>query len=358
MSISNVTPLFHARAESSVSRRAFWGGWVMSGFSALFLLLDGAMKEVKPAPVVQATAKLGYPGSVLVPLGVVLLASTVLYLIPRTAVLGAILLTGYLGGAVASHVRVGDPLFSHTLFPTYLGLLLWGGLCLRDERVRAPVPLRGVRACVSGKEVQRRREGDGRMDAVKKPEPEILAFESGRRLEKWLAEKPRPVPRHLGAVLQEGLRPQDGDVRRSAGRGVVLRVDRRAGEEVRRGVLPSAIHPPPAQEPLVQVQPRSRPAADRGGADEAGGIEGGRGGQARRPVGVGVRPAEQECRCRRISSGPAEDPKAACLFRDAQPGQHLRDRLVPPDRGAKPQTLRKPWPAILAMLAEGKKFHG
>ena len=105
--------------------------------SALFLLMDSVMKLMKPAFVVQATVELGYPESVIVGLGIVLLTCTVLYLIPRTAVLGAILLTGYLGGAVATHVRIGDPLFSHTLFPIYVAVLLWGGLVLRDRRLRA-----------------------------------------------------------------------------------------------------------------------------------------------------------------------------------------------------------------------------
>ena len=124
------------------SKGTLWAGRIMSALPALFLLLDGVMKLVKPAPVVEATVKLGYPERVIVPLGVVLLAGTVLYIIPRTAVLGAILLTGYLGGAVATHVRVGDPLFSHALFPTYLGALLWGGLYLRDRRLRALIPFR------------------------------------------------------------------------------------------------------------------------------------------------------------------------------------------------------------------------
>jgi hypothetical protein len=114
----------------------------MSAIPALFLLMDGVMKLVKPAVVVEGTVTLGYQESVIVPLGVVLLVSTLLYVFPRTAVLGAILLTGYLGGAVATHVRVGHPLFSHTLFPTYLGALLWGGLYLRDRRLRALLPIR------------------------------------------------------------------------------------------------------------------------------------------------------------------------------------------------------------------------
>src|SRR5436190_5288690 len=119
-----------------VSNKSLWAGRIMSALPALFLFVDGAMKLVKPEVVVKATVELGYREAVILPLGVVLLACTILYVIPRTAVLGAILLTGYLGGAVATHVRVGNPLFSHVLFPVYLGILLWGGLCLRDSRLR------------------------------------------------------------------------------------------------------------------------------------------------------------------------------------------------------------------------------
>jgi hypothetical protein len=114
----------------------------MSGLVVLFLVFDGVIKFVKPAPVVDAFAHLGWPLSLANVLGTLLLASTALYAIPRTSVLGAILLTGYLGGAVATHLRAGDPLFSHVLFPTYLGVLLWGGLYLRDERLKALIPLR------------------------------------------------------------------------------------------------------------------------------------------------------------------------------------------------------------------------
>ncbi|HSZ54414.1 MAG TPA: DoxX family protein [Tepidisphaeraceae bacterium] len=114
----------------------------MSALPVLFLLMDGVMKLVKPSFVVQATTKLGYSESVIVPLGIVLLTCTVLYVLPPTAVLGAVLLTGYLGGAVATHLRHGDPLFSHVLFPTYVGVLLWGGLCLREPRLRALLPWR------------------------------------------------------------------------------------------------------------------------------------------------------------------------------------------------------------------------
>ena len=124
-----------------VSKTAFWVGWIMSALPGLFLLLDGLMKLVKPEFVVKATVDLGYAESVIVPLGIVLVASTVLYFIPRTAVLGSILLTGYLGGAVNTHVHHGDGLFE-ILFPAVFGALLWGGLWFRDERLRALLPLR------------------------------------------------------------------------------------------------------------------------------------------------------------------------------------------------------------------------
>lgn len=116
-------------------------GWILSALPALFLLFDGAMKLVKPAPVVEATVQLGYSESVLFGLGITLMTCTILYLIPSTSVLGAILLTGYLGGAVASHVRVGEGLFP-IVFPVLFGVLLWGGLLLREARLRALLPLR------------------------------------------------------------------------------------------------------------------------------------------------------------------------------------------------------------------------
>jgi hypothetical protein len=127
---------------TTVSRGRLWTGRITSALPALFLFVDGVGKLVKPAPVVEGTVQLGYPESVLLGLGIVLLTCTVLYVIPRTAVFGAILLTGYLGGAIATHVRVGSPLFSHTLFPVYVALLIWGGLYLRDDRLRALIPLR------------------------------------------------------------------------------------------------------------------------------------------------------------------------------------------------------------------------
>ncbi len=113
-------------------------GYVLSGLSGAFMLMDAIMKFVQPKAVVEGTVELGYSESVLVPLGAVLLVSTILYLIPRTAVLGAILLTGYLGGAVNTHVRAGHGWFE-ILFPVVFGALIWGGLTLRDARLRALV---------------------------------------------------------------------------------------------------------------------------------------------------------------------------------------------------------------------------
>lgn len=128
--------------SAPISKKRLWAGRILSGLPALFLLVDSFAKFAKPAAVIEGTVKLGYPESVIIPLGIVLLTCTILYVIPRTSALGAILLTGYLGGAVATHVRVGDPLFTHVLFPVYLGVMIWGGLYFRDDRVRALIPLR------------------------------------------------------------------------------------------------------------------------------------------------------------------------------------------------------------------------
>ena len=121
-----------------------WVSYAMSGLIIAFMVLDGVMKLVPFDIVIKATADLGYPASTTFArgLGVLALICTALYALPRTAVLGAILLTAYMGGAVASHLRLGDPLFSHILFGVYLAVLAWGGLYLRDARVRAVLPLR------------------------------------------------------------------------------------------------------------------------------------------------------------------------------------------------------------------------
>jgi hypothetical protein len=124
-----------------VSKGMLWAGRIISALPALFLLVDAVMKFFKPAVVVEGTVKLGYPESTIIGMGIVLLVSTLLYMIPRTAVLGAILLTGYLGGAVATHVRMGEGAFP-ILFPAFFGALLWLGLYLRDERLRTLIPLR------------------------------------------------------------------------------------------------------------------------------------------------------------------------------------------------------------------------
>ncbi|HEY8995337.1 MAG TPA: DoxX family protein [Lacunisphaera sp.] len=124
-------------ASTSSSKTALWTGRVLTALCALFLLLDGVAKLFKPAVVVQGTVDLGYPASTITGMGLALVAGVVLHLIPRTAVLGALLVTAYLGGAVATHVRVENPLFSHVLFPTYLAIMLWAGLGLRRPAIRA-----------------------------------------------------------------------------------------------------------------------------------------------------------------------------------------------------------------------------
>ena len=130
--------------DAPVSKPARWMGGILSGLVILFMLFDGAIKLV-PWPVVTETMdRIGYGSSESLArsLGVITLACTVLYAIPPTSILGAILLTGYLGGAMASHLRIGSPLFSHTLFGLYIGLMVWGGLWLRNRSLRALMPLR------------------------------------------------------------------------------------------------------------------------------------------------------------------------------------------------------------------------
>lgn len=121
---------------SQISKGSRITGWVLSGIVILFLLFDSFGKFAKPEAVVQGTTELGYPASLITPIGIILLVCTLLYCILKTTLLGAVLLTGYLGGAVATHVRVGNPLFSHVLFPIYLAILLWLGVYLRSNRLR------------------------------------------------------------------------------------------------------------------------------------------------------------------------------------------------------------------------------
>jgi hypothetical protein len=136
MEATYAPPLATSVPASGRARRA---GRILSGIPSAFLLFDAALKHVHVAAVTEASARIGFPDRLSVPLGGLLLALVALYLVPRTAVLGAVLLTGYLGGAVAIHVRIGDPLLAATLFPVYVAIMLWGGLYLRDARVRAAV---------------------------------------------------------------------------------------------------------------------------------------------------------------------------------------------------------------------------
>ena len=129
------------KAQSiSASKKLLWTGRIFSGLSIAFMFMDGVMKLFMPAPVVQGMTRLGYPIDLGPGIGIVVLGCAAVYAIPQTSVLGAILLTGFLGGAVASNVRVGNALFSNTLFPIYVALFVWGGLYLRDGRLRALVP--------------------------------------------------------------------------------------------------------------------------------------------------------------------------------------------------------------------------
>ena len=124
-----------------ISGTRLWTGRVLTGLSAAFLIFDGGMKLFKPPVVVQATVHLGYPESTIVGIGAALLACTLLYIIPRTSILGAILLTGYLGGAVASNIRAEQPLFN-IVFPVIFAFIAWGGLWLREPRLEQMLPLK------------------------------------------------------------------------------------------------------------------------------------------------------------------------------------------------------------------------
>ena len=128
-------------APDPISRRALWAGRILSGVAMLFLALDAAMKVLRIDAAVTGTTDLGYQANVILPLGIVQLVCLALYAMPRTSILGAVLWTGYLGGAIATHVRIGNPLFTHILFPVYVAFMLWGGLWLRDRRIRALLPI-------------------------------------------------------------------------------------------------------------------------------------------------------------------------------------------------------------------------
>ncbi len=124
----------------TVSKAARWASYIIGALVVLFLLFDCVIKLLKLSFAVEGTTSLGYPESVIVPLGILQLVCLLLYLVPQTSVLGAILWTGYLGGAIATHVRLGNPLFSHILFPVYIGILLWLALYLRNPKLRSLLP--------------------------------------------------------------------------------------------------------------------------------------------------------------------------------------------------------------------------
>lgn len=133
-------------SRMNLSKNALWAGRILSGLGVLFLAFDAVFKLVLSPEAVKGSAELGYAASTVFGLGVLELVLLVVYLVPRTAVLGAVLWTGYFGGAIATHVRVGNPLFSHVLFPVYVAAFLWVGLWLRDARVRRVASAQGSAA--------------------------------------------------------------------------------------------------------------------------------------------------------------------------------------------------------------------
>jgi hypothetical protein len=124
-----------------VVKTTLWAGRIISALAVLFLIFDSVIKVLNLAPAVEATTQLGYPASLVISIGILELTCLAIYVIPRTSVLGAILLTGYLGGAIATQLRAGSALFS-VVFPVIVGVLIWGGLFLREDRLRALIPLR------------------------------------------------------------------------------------------------------------------------------------------------------------------------------------------------------------------------
>ncbi|WP_284643632.1 DoxX family protein [Paenibacillus silviterrae] len=126
-----------------LSKGRLWTARIMSGITILFMFMDSIMKLVKPAPVIEGTVTLGFGEHHIAIIGILGLLSTILYAVPRTSFLGALLLTGYFGGVIATQLRMDAPLFTHTLFPVYFAVLAWGGLWLRDGRVRGLLPVQG-----------------------------------------------------------------------------------------------------------------------------------------------------------------------------------------------------------------------
>jgi hypothetical protein len=131
-----------ATGSGSISKKSLWTGHVFSGLVVAFLLFDAVIHLMRPAPVVEAFVKLGLPLRLAVTLGIIELVCILLYVVPRTSILGAILLTGYLGGAIATQLPRSNSLFGEILFPVYVGVIVWGGIYLRDERLRTLLPLR------------------------------------------------------------------------------------------------------------------------------------------------------------------------------------------------------------------------
>jgi hypothetical protein len=132
----------HSMTQSTTSKKMLWTGRIVSGLVIVAMLFDASIKILRLPAAVEGAVQVGYPANVVLPIGIVLLVCVILYAIPRTSILGAILLTGYLGGAVATNVRISSPLLSYGLLPAYVGVLAWGGLFLRDERLRQLIPLR------------------------------------------------------------------------------------------------------------------------------------------------------------------------------------------------------------------------
>ena len=124
------------------SKTQLWIGRIMSGLVIAFMLFDAIIKFIKPEMVIQTTSQLGYKEHHIIVMGLCALIPTILYAIPRTSIFGAVLLTGHLGGAIATHLRVDNPLFGFTLFPVYIGILMWGGIWLRDEQLRSIFPFK------------------------------------------------------------------------------------------------------------------------------------------------------------------------------------------------------------------------
>lgn len=139
---SSATRTAASPSATDIPRWQLWTGRVLSGLAVLFMAPDTVFKFVASPEALKATAELGWQPSTVFTIGVIELVCLIAYLVPRTAVLGAVLFTGYLGGAIATHLRIDNPLFTHVLFPVYVAAFIWGGLFLRDRALRAVLPFR------------------------------------------------------------------------------------------------------------------------------------------------------------------------------------------------------------------------